>query len=580
MTIAPQHPSSTRERTTPWRVEPGHRHRHPHQPPASAGTADDRPKLADGIELLGAYEGSGYKEPHHLARRANGSVIQLTNLLYLVASASDGRRTLEEIATATSEEFGRTVSTDNVRVLVDDKLRPLGVLAGRDGTSPDIPEADPLLALKFRVTLLRPPQVRVLGRIFAPLFFAPFIIATVLALLTFDGWLFGVHGLAQGLRQTLNDPALFLLAFGVVVVSAAFHEIGHASACVRSGGQPGRMGAGLYLAWPAFYTDVTDAYRLPKGGRLRTDLGGIYFNALSLLALVGIYFGTHFEPLLLFAFLLQIEVLHQLLPFLRLDGYYVVSDLVGVPDLFRRVGPILRSAVPGREADPSVDELKPWVRRVVTGWVLVVVPVLLANLALIIASMPRIVGTAWDSGASLWGSLGAQSGVGKAVIVLELLFLAVPVLGVIITFARVGGRSGRAAWTWSAGSPPRRSAVLGAGLGLVALLSFLWWPSRDYTPYRPGETGTLQQQVSNVVANARQGTPLFRSPKQAQLPLPPAPGVAEVSATPTPTASETTAPTGTTTTTTTTSPSPAATPIPTATASPSLSPSPTATTTP
>ena len=53
-----------------------------------------------------------------------------------------------------------------------------------------------------------------------------------------------------------------------------------------------------------------------------------------------------------------------MLPFLRLDGYYVVSDLVGVPDLFRRIGPVLRSAIPFRAPEPEVAELKPWVRRV------------------------------------------------------------------------------------------------------------------------------------------------------------------------------------------------------------------------
>ena len=41
------------------------------------------------------------------------------------------------------------------------------------------------------------------------------------------------------------------------------------------------MGAGIYMVWPAFYTDVTDAYRLPRRARLRTDLGGIYFNAVD-----------------------------------------------------------------------------------------------------------------------------------------------------------------------------------------------------------------------------------------------------------------------------------------------------------
>jgi hypothetical protein len=40
------------------------------------------------------------------------------------------------------------------------------------------------------------------------------------------------------------------------------------------------MGVGIYLVWPAFYTDVTDAYRLPRRSRLRVDLGGLYFNAV------------------------------------------------------------------------------------------------------------------------------------------------------------------------------------------------------------------------------------------------------------------------------------------------------------
>ena len=48
--------------------------------------------LADGVELIGEYEDSGFKEPPLLARRADGQMIQLTRLLYLVAEAADGRR--------------------------------------------------------------------------------------------------------------------------------------------------------------------------------------------------------------------------------------------------------------------------------------------------------------------------------------------------------------------------------------------------------------------------------------------------------------------------------------------------------
>ena len=64
------------------------------------------PELAHGIELIGEFEDSGFKEPPLLARRADGQVVQLTQLLYLVAEACDGERDVEAIADAVTERFG------------------------------------------------------------------------------------------------------------------------------------------------------------------------------------------------------------------------------------------------------------------------------------------------------------------------------------------------------------------------------------------------------------------------------------------------------------------------------------------
>ena len=88
------------------------------------------------------------------------------------------------------------------------------------------------------------------------------------------------------------------------------------------------------------------------------------------------YVATGSGVLLLTALVLQIQMLQQLIPVVRFDGYYVLSDLAGVPDLFARVGPVLRSLRPGHPLDPRVTELRPRSRRFVTGWVVVVVPLL------------------------------------------------------------------------------------------------------------------------------------------------------------------------------------------------------------
>ena len=115
-------------------------------------------ELADGIELIGEFEGSGFKEPPHLARRADGQVIQLTRLLYLVAEACDGRRDAGEVAAVVSGRCGRAVSAGNVRFLVEQRLRPLGVLALADGSTPALPKRAPLLALRHRKPLVPEPR--------------------------------------------------------------------------------------------------------------------------------------------------------------------------------------------------------------------------------------------------------------------------------------------------------------------------------------------------------------------------------------------------------------------------------------
>ena len=122
------------------------------------------------------------------------------------------------------------------------------------------------------------------GRITAPFkwLFRPWIVLPALLGFAAVCWFVLIHeGVAAATAQAFDKPELLLLVLGLTVASAAFHEIGHAAACRYGGGRPGGMGAGIYVVWPAFYTDVTDAYRLPRRARLRTDLGGIYFNAVD-----------------------------------------------------------------------------------------------------------------------------------------------------------------------------------------------------------------------------------------------------------------------------------------------------------
>ena len=241
--------------------------------------------------------------------------------------------------------------------------------------------ARPLLALTLKATLFPPHRTHVIGTMLRPVFWPPVVVVALLALVVADVALVVGGDFWLAVTEVLATPTTALLIYGLLVASAVVHEVGHAVACRYGGAEPGEIGVGIYIVFPAFYTDVTDSYRLGRAGRVRTDLGGLYFNAMTVVVFALLYVATGSGLWLLTALGLQLQMLQQLIPVVRFDGYYVLSDLAGVPDLFARVGPVLRSLRPGHAPDPRVTELRPRARRFVTGWVLVVVPLLTGALA-------------------------------------------------------------------------------------------------------------------------------------------------------------------------------------------------------
>jgi putative peptide zinc metalloprotease protein len=478
---------------------------------APAATAEGPPRVAQDVELLGRFEGSGSKEPPFMARRPDGQMVQLAPLLYLVAERCDGQRSYDQIAREVTETVGRGLEAEDVKMLAEQKLRPLGVLAAPDGSTPQVQKADPFLALKLKSALVPPGVVRAITALFRPLFWPPMVVAVLAGLAVFDVWFFFEHGVAQSMRQLLYQPLFMLMTFALVVLTAAFHETGHATACRYGGAEPGVMGVGIYIVWPAFYTDVTDSYRLGKSGRLRTDLGGVYFNAIVILALAGIYFATGFEPLLIAILVAHLDIFRQLLPLLRLDGYHVLADLTGVPDLFTRIKPILVSLIPGKRGGKRVKELKPWVRVTVTLWVVVFVAFLSINIVYIVLYAPRIFATGWDSFATQFDetstAFGGGDGAAGAVGVLQMIVLALPAMGIVFGFGRTGGRLTRKVWEGTEGKPAARAGSTLLLIVAVAGLAYLWWPDpENYRPIRPGERWTLTD-AATVTASAAGGEP-------------------------------------------------------------------------
>ena len=442
---------------------------------------------------------SAFVDPPWLIEHEGAGYVQVTALLYQIAEQCNGRQTVDEIAARVSESYGKKVSADNVRQLLAAQLIPKGLVTNGDGKVVGSGAAGrSMLAISMRTKEIGPRKINAVTRFFTWLYWPPVLVVMLLLTAGGEAWLYLMHGVGGSLHDALYTPGLILIILAAIVVGAGIHEIGHASALRYGGGEVRGMGAGFYLMYPAFYTDVTDNYRLPRWSRLRTDLGGFYFNLLTAMALMGVYLATGWEFLLLVVVLINFEIIHQLLPLIRLDGYWVLADLTGIPDFFSQMGPFLRRLLPlpwwkGR----TLPALKWWGTAVFLLYILAAIPFLTFSVFLMVKGVPRVLATAWDSLGKQQQALGQAQAHGDALGMAgaagQMLLLALPTLGVLYTLYRLTRAAVTWVWSWSRPTPARRMVGLLGTVAVVLLVAYLWAPQVPFGRARETSTGTSRR---------------------------------------------------------------------------------------
>jgi len=313
------------------------------------------------------------------------------------------------------------------------------------------------------------------------LFRSPVLIPALIAIASAHGWLYLMHGITGSIYAAFYTPGLWLAVLAIMIVAGIFHEFGHASALQYGGGKVRGMGVGLYLIYPAFYTDVTDGYRLSRWARVRTDLGGFYFHLIFALGLITLYIASGQEFLLILVLLINLDILHQCLPFVRFDGYWALTDLAGVPDLLSQMGPFVRSILPiAGQQGSKLPDLKTWVKVVFATYIFLTVPVLALLLLLMVARFPHLIIITWDSSLIQLGKFSyAQSNghfLGMVASIMQMLILALTLLASVYLLYSVSRTPLRTLWHWSKPSLLRRLAGTLVFMGIVVAVSLLWTP--------------------------------------------------------------------------------------------------------
>ena len=153
-------------------------------------------------------------------------------------------------------------------------------------------------------------------------------------------------------HKSLYDIAEFWFLF---LILGFFHETAHGLTCKHFGGQVHSMGLMFLFLTPCFFVDVTEGWvSATRNQRLATIIAGIWVEMTLCSFAMIIWMNTQTgEKLHDFAYQIILltgiaVVLINLNPLIKLDGYYFLTEFIGIPDLKERSTAFLSGWFQGR----------------------------------------------------------------------------------------------------------------------------------------------------------------------------------------------------------------------------------------
>lgn len=247
----------------------------------------------------------------------------------------NGERTTDEAVDAFLERNPDVFTKGWLKRLIDCSLIPKGLLVeGHQDPARVAVSRQPRRAfLHIKIPLIKPSVVDPIAHRLGFLFRREWMTVGLLVFVATHAYVYGVlireHAVDFNQLNALSIIALLWLS----TVSMIFHEFGHASAAARFGCRNTTIGWGLYFIYKVLWTDVSEAWKLPRWQRAIVDIGGVYFQSFFLLLMLAAYLYTG-NTIYLFAFVFSdMQLGSNFNPFLRMDGYWLMSDLFGIVNL-------------------------------------------------------------------------------------------------------------------------------------------------------------------------------------------------------------------------------------------------------
>ncbi len=307
-----------------------------------------RIKLNDGVLFMPQlYRGSTF---YHVEDTAASRFYRIGYAEYVFVSLLDGESTFAEALTVTAQKLGPSALTQSQAIEVYSWLieNDLARFVGEDGRSareraaknrPGLLEYPNPFWAKFSfgcpdrlITALVPGFAWLFSPPVVALFLALIAVATATVYAHWDRFL-----ATSEIVFSPSNWAWMLLAW---VILKVVHEFAHGIACRRYGSEVRDVGLVFILFAPLAYVDVTSSWRLSsKWQRINVAAAGIYVE-LVIAAMAAIAWSRAESALAAhllynFVFMASLSTLvFNLNPLMRFDGYYILADLLEIPNLY------------------------------------------------------------------------------------------------------------------------------------------------------------------------------------------------------------------------------------------------------
>lgn len=189
----------------------------------------------------------------------------------------------------------------------------------------------------FKITLLNPINTNPLVHLLSTLFKSRMCFYSIMSLAVVTN-IIACNTFVRTPLHHLNSLSLIIFIIPFSFLLSMLHELGHVSASSRYGVKVTNIGAGVYFGFPVLYSDLNEIWRLNSKSRIVISLAGIYLQLLINIPLFGLlYFANGFtkDVLIILVYTNVTSAIVNMIPFAKLDGYWVISDLASRPNLER-----------------------------------------------------------------------------------------------------------------------------------------------------------------------------------------------------------------------------------------------------